>query len=186
MGIIAQAFGILGMAANISSYQFKKPQHIMLCQLLGGVLFAANMFMLGAAMGCIINVISIFRALVYIQANRKSWNTRYWNWGFMLVYLVSYVLTFTVFQKEPSAVNILTELLPLIGAVVVTISFSKGDARIIRLCSLINSPCWFTYNCINLSIGGILSEMISLVSAITAFWRLDVKSRHKPQENSPF
>ena len=56
-----------------------------------------------------------------------------------------------------------------------TVGFSGRSARTIRLCGWINSPCWLIYNCVNASIGGILCEAISLVSAISAYVRLDAK-----------
>ena len=48
MGVFAQAIGILGMIANIVSYQCKEKHKLLLLQLVGGGLFAVNMFLLDA------------------------------------------------------------------------------------------------------------------------------------------
>ena len=177
MNILAQIIGLFAMGINIISYQFKKSRHVMLCQLIGSALFAVNMLMLGAVMGGILNAVGIFRAYAYILANERNWNRKYLNWGFILVYLLSYGFSFAVIGTEPTTANLLTEILPLIGMTSMTIGFSSGNAKTIRICGFINSPCWLTYNCINFSIGGILCEVISLVSAFTAFLRLDAKNK---------
>lgn len=175
MNVAAQCMGILAMAANISSYQFKDKRYILLMQLIGSALFAVNMFLLGAFMGGILNVIGIVRASAYMAAERFPKSKRVLNWLFMVLYCISYLLVFTLFDKEPTAVNLLVELFPLIGMAAMTVGFSKTDSRAIRICGLINSPSWLIYNSINFSIGGILCEAISLVSIITAAMRLDKK-----------
>lgn len=176
MNVAAQCIGIFAMTANISSYQFESKRHVLLMQLIGSVLFAVNMFLLGAVMGGILNVIAIFRAFVYMLAERHQKSTTVLNRVFLVLYGISYILVFTVFSKAPTATNFATELLPLIGMAAMTVGFSKTGSRVIRICGLINSPCWLVYNCINFSIGGILCEVISLISIITAVLRLDKRT----------
>lgn len=160
------------MIANIVSYQCKEKHQLLLLQLIGGGLFAVNMFLLGAVMGGILNIIAVFRAVVYMRREHSAW----WNWLFGTLYGISYLLTFVVFGKSPTAFNLLTEFLPLLGMMSMTIGFSKSNTRAIRLCGFINSPCWLIYNCINFSIGGIICEVISLVSILFAVLRLDKKA----------
>ncbi len=179
MNIFAQLIGILAMSANIVSYQFKSKRGLLTCQLVGSVLFSVNMFLLDAIMGGILNIVGILRAIVYMNKERFGNHIRLINSGFMLLYALSYVAVFTVFKKEPSFFNLVIELLPIIGMSVMTVGFSGRSARTIRLCGWINSPCWLIYNCVNASIGGILCEAISLVSAISAYVRLDAKKRRE-------
>lgn len=171
--VVAQAFGLFGMAMNSLSYQGKKQRTVILAQLFGSLFFAVNMFMLGAVIGGLFNVIGIFRALVY--SNKKIRNVRFWNGVFAGLYLLSYVAVFTVFGKAVTPGNLLLEILPLIAMMATTISFSKASAAWIRKLAFVSSPCWLIYNCINGSIGGILCEVFSLVSALVAMIRLDSK-----------
>ena len=62
---IAQAFGIIGMTMNVLSYQAKSQKSIISVQLFGSLFFSINMFMIGGGMGCLLNVIAIFRAITY-------------------------------------------------------------------------------------------------------------------------
>jgi len=173
MVLIAQGIGIFAMTANILSYQFKFKQKVLCAQLIGAALFAINMFMLDAVMGGILNFIAVIRSIIYINSAHLPWNLKYVNAGFMLLYAVSYGLVFTLFGKSPTAMNLIIELLPLIGMGAMTVGFSKTGAKAIRICGLINSPCWLIYNCVNLAIGGILCEVICLFSILSAYLRLD-------------
>ena len=173
--IIAQTLGILAMAAIVLSYQCKSKTTLLIIQLVGNVLFATNFFMLGAYVGGLLNTIAIFRALVYLRKDRLKIPVRFVNLFFIFLYFVAYALVFTVFSKEFTLVNAIVELLPVIGMTALTFGFAGSNAKAVRLCSLINSPCWLIYNSINFSIGGILCEIFSLVSLISAMLRLDFK-----------
>ena len=176
MVLAALIIGIFAMVANVSAYQFKSRPNVILCQLVGCLLFALNMFMLGALMCGILNIVGVIRALVFLKKERIKLPIKLVNGIFMLVYIASYVLVFTVFGKEPSLKNLLLEIVPLIGTGAMTIGLSMNDARSIRVCGFINSPCWLIYNTLNYSLGGILCEVFGLVSIISAYIRYDVKN----------
>ena len=179
MYIIAQTLGILAMAAIVLSFQCKNKNTRLFIQLVGNVLFAANFFMIGAYVGGLLNTIAIGRALVYLRKDRIKIPIRFVNFFFIFLYFVAYVLVFTVFGKEFTVANAIVELLPVIGMTALTFGFAGSNAKAVRLCSLINSPCWLIYNVINFSIGGILCEVFSLVSLFSAMLRLDFKKEKK-------
>ena len=168
--LVAQAFGIAGMTLNAVSYQAKSQRNIILLQLFGGAFFIVNMFMLQAYMGALLNAIGVVRAAVYANKD-KIRNLKLCCSLFIGAFLLSYVAVFTVFQKEFTAFNIIVELLPLAAMTAMTIAFSLPSAQTVRRFALFSSPCWLIYNCINLSVGGILCESFSIVSAITALIR---------------
>lgn len=173
MNLLAQLIGIVAMGFNIISYQFKRKRNVLLCQMVGGALFAVNMFMLDAVSGFILNVLAAIRAVVYICAEKYSWNVKRINTVFIALFILSYVSVFTVFDVAVTPAHLVVELLPVIGMVALTIGFSKHDAKSIRLYGSISSPSWLVYNCISFSIGGIVCETISIISIITAYFRLD-------------
>ena len=173
--IIAQTIGIVAMGFNILSFQFKKKQTLLLSQLIGASLFAINMFMLNAIMGGILNVMAVLRALVYLKIEKLKIPPLIINSLFVLLYLISYVLVFTLFKKEPSTRNLILEFLPIVGMSLMTFSFAGKSAKIIRVTNFINSPFWLTYNIFNFAIGGILCEIFCLASSISGFIRLDLK-----------
>ncbi len=74
----------------------------------------------------------------------------------------------------------------LLGAVTgaMTLAFAGNNAKIIRLAGFISSPCWLVYNIFNNAIGGMICEIITLVSIISALIRIDIpeKKRNKLNE----
>lgn len=173
MELIAQIIGLFAMAFNILSYQRKTRLGVISFQLFGSALFAVNFFLLGATVGALLNVLSAIRAVVFLNKQRLKADHPLWLAGFTIVFLISYVLTFTAFGKAPTALNLITESLPVIGMVATTISFRYTDAKTIRRFGLISSPCWLIYDLAAGSIGAICCEVLSLGSVLIGIWRLD-------------
>jgi hypothetical protein len=181
--ITAQAIGIVAMCSNVISYLFKDKRNVLLCQLIGASLFTVNMFMLDATIGALLNIVAIFRALVYMNRDKIKINSSVLCSLFVIIYLLSYVLSFTVFGKEPTLKNLITELLPVIGMTAFTVGMNGKEAKEIRIFAFINSPCWLIYNCVNFTLGGILCETFSLISNVTAFILYDLKAiKSKPKK----
>lgn len=175
--ITAQIIGIVAMFFNLFSYQQKTRKGAIICQLFGTILFTVNFFMLGATVGAIMNFIGALRAVVFINKEKLKADHIGWFIGFTVIYLASYVLTFTVLDKEPTAVNFILEFLPVIGMVATTHSYRLTDAKAIRKFGLISSPVWLIYNIANLSVGAIICEVLSLASIIIGIVRLDKKKQ---------
>lgn len=171
--ILAQAVGLFAMAFNILSYQQKTRSRAIAFQLGGSILFAVNYFLLGATVGAILNAVGTVRAIVFLNKEKLHADHRLWLVGFTAAYLISYGLTFTLFQKEVTAVNLLVEFLPVVGMTATTISFRLTDAKAIRRFGLISSPSWLVYNVVSFSIGAIICEVLSLCSIAIGMLRLD-------------
>jgi hypothetical protein len=175
MNLTAQLIGIAAMGFNILSYQQKTRSRAIAFQLGGALLFSVNFFLLGAIVGSILNIVAAVRAVVFLNKDRLRANHPAWLAGFILVYLLSYVLTFTVFGKEATPVNLLVEFLPVVGMTATTVSFRMSDAKAIRRFGLISSPSWLIYNIANFSIGAIACEVLSLCSIVIGIFRYDRK-----------
>lgn len=171
----AQAVGIVAMMFNILSFQRKTARGIIFFQMVGGLLFSVNFFMLGAHIGGILNAISVVRGLLFLKKDRFHTDHILWLYGFTVLYLISYALTFTVFGKEPTAWNFLIECLPVIGMVATSISFRYEEAAILRRYGLVSSVSWLIYNSVALAVGAILCEVFSLCSNLVAMYRYDWK-----------
>ena len=173
---IAQTVGIVAMAINILSYQQKTQRQVIRFQLLGSALFVVNYLMLGAMVGGIMNAISILRALVFLNKEKLHADRPVWLIGFTATYLLSYVLTFTLFDKEPTLFNLIIEFLPIIGMTAITISFTMTDAKAIRRFGLISAPSWLIYNIVSGSIGATACAVLTLGSILIGMLRLDRKN----------
>lgn len=172
--IIAQIIGIFAMAFNLLSYQQKTRKRAIICQLFGTTLFTVNFLMLGAMVGGLMNLVGAIRAIIFINKEKLRADHIAWQIGFVIVYFASYILTFTVFGKEPTTFNFIIEFLPIIGMIATTVSYRLTDAKSIRRFGLISSPVWLIYNIANFAVGAILCEVLSLASIIIGIIRLDI------------
>ena len=177
METFAQVLSIAGLACVVASYQQKKKSALILCQLAGGALFGVHYLLLGAYAGFLLNIIAVTRALVFYKENLPKRVGNVWVWIFHGLCLVAYILTFTVFDTEPSVTNLILELLPAIGMVCLSISFNMTGAKEIRRLGTVSSVCWLIYNFAHLSIGGIACEGMCMVSIIVGILRYDKKEK---------
>ena len=175
--LIAQIIGIIAMGFNILSYQGKSKRTVILMQLVGTLLFTINFGLLGATIGALMNGIGFIRAIIFV--NKERFHTDHIGWviGFIAVFALMYPVTFLLFDKEPTVKNLILELLPVIGMCAGTIGYHMKEAKHVRRLALIGSPCWLIYNLFTGSIGGILCEVISLISVFVGMLRYDVKRK---------
>lgn len=176
---IAQIVGIVALLFIVFSYQQKKKTSLILCQLFGAALFGAHYFMMGAYAGFLLNCIAVLRALVFCREGLSKKTGKIWVWILNGLFLVSYALTFLVFNVTPSVPNLIIQALPVIGMCVSTISFNMKNAGQIRALSIVTSAGWLTYNIYYSSIGGTLCESISLISIIIGILRYDIKKKNR-------
>ena len=173
--IIAQVIGIIAMLFNIISYQGKKQRTVIMLQLFGSTFFCINYLLLGATVGGLLNIISAVRAIVFIFADKFKAQKIHWFIGFIASYFTVYVLSFTVFGKEPTPVNLIIELLPVIGMLSLNIGYRLKNSANIRKFGLISSPAWLTYNIVVQSWGAIICEVITMGSIFIGMLRHDKK-----------
>ena len=182
--IIAQIMGVFGMIFISSSYLFKAQRSLILTQMLGAGFFFVNFLLLGIAsgvllIGAVMNLLGVLRAIVF--ANKKLFHAdrRIWLFGFITTYAMCYVIAFVVFGTPPSTKNFVIELLPVIGMTSSTVAFFKTEAKATRRLGFITSPCWLVYDFFNLSIGGVITEVLSLVSIVAGTIKHDIVKKQR-------
>lgn len=182
--IVAQAFGIIGMICNIIVFQQRTHKRVLIWQFFAATVFAVNYFMLGSVVGGMLNVVGALRAVVFFFKEKTNANHIAWLIFFIVAFSVSYPLSFLVFGTEPTPMNFIIEVLPVIAMIVATISLRLGSAKAVRSLGLISSPLWLTYNCFSGSFGAIASEILNLISIIVGIIRLDIKKKQPDQEQN--
>ena len=93
----------------------------------------------------------------------------------MASYIAVYILNFALWGAELTPINLLVELLPVIGILALNIGFRLKNASDVRKCGLISSPAWLIYNIVVGSWGAILCEVLTLISIFAGMFRLDKK-----------
>lgn len=177
MEVFAQIIGIAAMAIAILSFQCKSQKTHIAMQLSSTTLFALSFLMRGLITGALLNFIAAIRALVYLNKQKLHADRPIWLIGFIITYIATYVLSFTVFGTAPTVFNFIVELLPVIGMTASNIGLYKKDAKSVRQFGLIASPSWLVYNISSLSIGAIICETFSIFSILIGIARHDIKKK---------
>ena len=164
---VAQIVGFLALAANISSFHFKKYRQIVLMQMLSSVLFTVHFLLLysigrqDAVTAGILNGLSLFRnGLLLITEKKRTGKGTALIAGFFSAAVIAFgILTW----------NSWVSALFIVSMVLVTVSMSVRNPGILRLITLAAAPFAFAYDLLIGSIGGSVNEAISFTSALIAF-----------------
>lgn len=161
---IAQAFGIIGMALSIVSFQCRKNKIFFIMQAASGACFAINFLLLGSTTAAFLNFINIFRGWAFGFAPKKLRTPFAILTG--VLYVVSTVLTY----------DGLLSLLVLAAQLVGTTVMWTDSGTVIRVAQLaFVSPAWLTHNIICGSLGAILCEIFAITSTVISLIRFGKK-----------
>ena len=171
--LFIQGIGFLAVAVFILSYQIKSNRCLFLLQLVGSALFCLQFFLLDALSGCLSLAVNILRNALMMKYNDWNWVKQKWC-PFVIAMLFTVVLILT--WNGP------VSLLAFTASAVSTFAYWTNSPRKIRMSNLVcASPCWLIYDVIVHSIGGIVSESITIVSILVSFIRFGWKGLERDE-----
>lgn len=164
--MLAQIFGITGLIISVLSYQVKNNSKFVLTQGASGLMFFLNYILIGAMSGALFNLIHIIRGILL----SKTKNNKYIIMLLEVAYILCFIYSLTFIKGN--LFGIFLSSLTFLGTVLMTYLMWKGNSNHIRYGQfLVASPSWLIYNIFNLSIGGIICEIFSMMSIIIYFVR---------------
>lgn len=166
-GLIAQILGFFGLVCCMTAYQMKTQKKIVTVQIISCTFFTVHFLMLGAYTGALMNFIAAVRSVVFANKDKKWAKSNWWIFAFSLICIVAVGITWEGAES----------LLPMAGMVLTTISWGIEKASLVRLISLPSSPLWIIYNFMSKSMAGVLTEVLVMISIITAMIRLDLPKK---------
>ncbi len=179
MYILAQALGLGAMACNVISLQQKEKKNLLLFQLLVSGLFTVSFFLLGAYAAFLQNVVATARNILFSREKMSEKQSKVWTWVFIGLFLLAYGLTFVLFGEDFNAKNAIVNALPTIAMCIMSIAFGLKSVFKIRVLSIFNAVLWLIYSIIFVSVGDIISEVMSIVSSTIGIIRIDLKKTNK-------
>ena len=157
---IAQGIGVIAAAVAILSFQFKQNKVLFALQAFSGLMFFVNFLMLGSYTAACLNLINLFRGALLAAGDR--FKSRWFAAALMAVYTVVTVVT---------SANWLS-LLVLAAQLVGTVVMWSRKGKVIRLGQLfVVSPAWLIHNILNFSLGGLITEIVNILSILVSLVR---------------
>ena len=157
--IVAQIIGFIAFTVSLIAYHRKEKKNILSNMLLSNILNLIHYLLLGAFSGCITKLLAIVRDYFIIFKEKHSkFSNKVYLMLFILLYIIAAVFTY----------NGILSILPLIAAIIYIIFIWNGNEVIIKKTAFFCNFLWLIYNVFVLSIAGIISNIISLLSTLIA------------------
>lgn len=170
--IIGQIIGAIAVIIFFYSYQVKNQKVLLISQTLATSIMCIHYLLLGATTGLIINIVCIIRNVLYYFKEFKFLSSRILPYLLAGVMVVLGVISWEGYYS----------LFLIVGLAVNTICLSMKSTQKIRYSILITCPLVLTYNVFCLSIGGIVNESVSIISAIIGIIRCLKKRKERNYE----
>ena len=162
-----QSFGLIGTVLALIGMQSKTYGRLAACKIGNEVIDGLHYLLHGQLDGAIVNFVSCVTNPIYWCRIKRSKTTRPFQIVFGLLF-VSIVL----WQW-----NGWISIFILIAKLLSSVALGINSVRIIRILNLISSGCWLLYSIYAGSIAGILTNVLLLISLITAIIRIDLRER---------
>ena len=166
MFYIAQLFGIIALVILIMSFQKNKKDTLLKYQIFSSLLFALQYLFLNAISGCLMNLMTMARNLIYKKFNDKI-PIKY----LILVIICMIILSFISY-------NGIISLLPTLAVIIYSIALWQKNLTVTRIAEIISCSLFIIYNIKVLAISGFVSTLIEMFSAIIAIYKFDIRKSH--------
>ena len=158
---IGQILGYLAVVAFVMSYQEKDKKRLLFFQTAAVVLLCIHYALIGAWSGLILNLVCLVRNFIFANSDKKPFQNKAWPYLLSGMIVLLGVLTceawYSVFLIVALAVN--------------TVFLAKENTNTVRVSVLFTCPMIFIYNAFAGSVGGMINEAITILSAIVGLVR---------------
>lgn len=167
MNFIGQLIGVVATVLCFMIYQQKSRKQILFVKMLADLTWLLHYFFLGAYSGVAICIISITRAIVFLNPEKKWANKRVWVPIFILMAFVMGYLTWGgVFS-----------LFPMLASLISIVSFAQNKPKVTRFLAFPVSASLLIYDFHIVSIPGIINESAVIISSFIGILRYDKKTK---------
>ena len=170
--LIGQCFGIAAFTIAFLAYQAKTSQRLLIIQSGAILCFCIHYALLGAMTGFALNVICLARNIIFSNKDKRLFRSKLWPYALALVTVVIGVFTWEAWYS----------ILLIIALAVNTVCMALPTSQGIRISLLVTCPPALVYNICVGSIGGIVNESLSIISATIGIIRYSKQKKEKEQK----
>ena len=163
INFIAQSLGLIGTGCSLLCHQQKSRKMLLFFYMSANLLFALQLFMLGAVTGGTLSFISFVRTWVFAHKDKKWASSPLWLWFFIAIMIISGILTW----------NNIWCIFSIVGTVLGTVAVYMTSSKGIRAVSLVASPCHLIYALATGAYTAALNEVLAMTSIIIGMLRHD-------------
>lgn len=180
--IFIQALGFIGIFFMVISVQFNTHKKIMACKTLGSLMFVIQYLFLKAFTGMILDLIGIFRNIVFTKNVQNDKSNKgaiiFFSVFTIVVGILTIILTWQDLTSRLAFWNISYVLTTILGIAVsifsitaktiTTVAYGLSNLTLLRKLNFSSSALWLVYNATYLSLSGTINEVFVMGSIIIA------------------
>ncbi|MCF0237408.1 MAG: YgjV family protein [Sphaerochaetaceae bacterium] len=172
INFVVQLLGIVGLILMALSYQMKERKGLLFMQMFSNAFLVAHYALLGALVMVAMCAINIARSIVFIAEDKKGERNQKLLYVFLLISLVSGLLTW----DGPLS------LMVIVASLILTVALYCRNLTLMRILFLFPPVLYISYNIMKGSIGGVGNDLFCFISAIVALWRFNIKSKNNDKD----
>ena len=166
--VASQIAGFIAFILSLIAYHQKKKKSIFQTMTIANILDIIHYILLGAYSGCITKVIALIRnEIIIVKEQNKKFNNKIVLFVLFVIYLVAGILTYT---------NIYS-ILPILAAMIYLYFVWNGNELKVKRVAFYCYFLWLIYNICVLSIAGITSSIVSIISTFIAVYNENKKQK---------
>ena len=180
--IFIQSLGFIGIFFMVISVQFNSHKKIMACKTLGALMFVLQYLFLKAFTGMILDIIGIFRNIVFTKNVQNNKSNKGAIIFFSVFTIVAGVLTITLTWQDLTSrlgiwntsyvvtiiLGIAVSIFSITAKTLTTIAYALSDLPLLRKLNFSSSALWLVYNITYLSLSGCINEILVMLSIVVA------------------
>ena len=162
--LFGQLIGFLGTAMVAIGMQCRSYNKVVFVRTSNALISALHYLLIGGYTGMAVNLASVGSNVIYWDRIRRKKST--------LIYQILFGCLFVAlgFLSWHGPISLLVVAAKLISSV----SMGINNTKVIRILTLINTPCWLVYDAFVFSISGMCSDVIIISSVLAAVIRIDI------------
>lgn len=169
--VFVQLIGVIGIIAGLSAFQCNKHSHALMLKMTEEGAFGIQYFLLGGYTGAVLNLVGIFRNLIFtcLGTRDKQKELKYARIILGALFAVLGLLSWEGYIS----------ILIIFAKVLSTFAYGTTNMKKMRMMISVTCVCWICYNFYVGSIAGMVSDSCNLASVIIGMIRYDILKKEE-------
>ncbi len=169
--VFVQFIGIVGIIAGLSAFQCNKHSHALALKMTEEGSFGIQYLLLGGYTGAVLNLVGIFRNLIFTYLGKKDKQNEL-KYARIILSIVFAVLGLLSWEGYISVLIIFAKVLS-------TLAYGTTNMKKMRMMLSVTCVCWICYNTYVGSIAGVISDSCNFVSVMIGIIRYDIMKKEE-------
>lgn len=169
--VFVQLIGVIGIIAGLSAFQCNKHSHALALKMTEEGAFGIQYFLLGGYTGAVLNLVGIFRNLIFAYLGNRD-KQKELKYARMILGALFAVLGFLSWEGYISILIIFAKVLS-------TLAYGTTNMKKMRIMLSVTCVCWICYNYYIGSVAGVISDGCNFVSVIIGIIRYDIMKKEE-------